>query len=111
MSLTIQELILNHTRGISSNVHHNEGQYFETEIPIFADITDRIAYQTDLNDRLKAVEIQIKKERTEKAEKLKQEKIEQFKQKHHADTSKTQTQTDIKTNDTNNQNIQQTPKE
>lgn len=41
MSLTIKQLLLNHTRGIDSDIQVREGHYFEeTEIPRITDLND-----------------------------------------------------------------------
>lgn len=71
MSIGVKQLLLNHTRGINNAVHHNEGIYSEQEIPIFDDITDKIAYLEDLKQQQLELEQVIKTEKTEKAAKAK----------------------------------------
>ncbi len=78
MSLTIHELMRNHTRGIQSDVHNNEPQYFDTEIKRFADITDEIAYKQELAEDIKEQE---EIARSESSEKQKLRKEAQKKQK------------------------------
>jgi len=72
MSLTVKELLLNHSRGINSNVHNYEPQYFDTEIPIFDDIVQEKQYKEDLANQIKEVDERIKKRK----EKAKQKAIE-----------------------------------
>lgn len=76
MSLSIQELLLNHSRGIHSEIKNYEGQYFEDEIPIFHDITEMVEHKQELLDRIKEVENDIKATRAAKikADKAKAEK-------------------------------------
>lgn len=52
MSLTIAELVANHTRGISIDIHQPEPQYFDTEIPNIQDLTDLDAVR-EANEELK----------------------------------------------------------
>lgn len=74
MSLTIPELMLNHTRGILTDIHENKGDYFDTEIPQFDDILDIIAYKDQITQRLKDVEAQIKAQKEKEAQDLEQNK-------------------------------------
>jgi hypothetical protein len=74
LTLTIKQLLTNHSRGISSDVTHNEPLYFDTEIPIINDITDLDAFRQDLKAREKALSLKIKQEN----EKLKAQQQEQF---------------------------------
>ena len=73
LTLTIKQLLNNHSRGITSDVGHNEPMYFDTEIPIIDDITDIFAFRNDLKAREKALSSKIKEENEIfKAEQLKQ---------------------------------------
>lgn len=48
MNLTLKELLHNHTRGITSDVKHHEGQYFEEqEIPEILDLNDLTELQNE----------------------------------------------------------------
>ncbi len=76
MSLTVRELLLNHTRGISSNVKSNEGQYFDTEIPHFDDITEMIKYKEELVNKMENVKEIIQEENKAKQKALTLEKAE-----------------------------------
>jgi len=66
MSLTIKQLLTNHTRGIHSDVSINEPQYFDYEIPQIDDITDLHAFRRDLQLRKQALELKIKEENDRK---------------------------------------------
>ncbi len=56
MSLSILELLTNHSRGISSDVHISQPEFFGTEIPRFDDITEEIEYKESLKDQLQKAE-------------------------------------------------------
>lgn len=62
LTLTIKQLLTNHSRGISSDVNHNDPLYFDTEIPIIDDITDLDAFRQDIKAREKALSLKIKQE-------------------------------------------------
>lgn len=67
MNLTVKQLLLNHTRGIPSNVKHYDAQYFEEqEIPNFIDKTELEQYKTDLHSRKNNLDHQIRAEREQK---------------------------------------------
>ena len=66
MTLTVKQLLHNHSRGIHSDVSLNEPMYFDSEIPIIDDITDLIAYREDLKAREKALKLKIKQEHDQK---------------------------------------------
>lgn len=63
MSLTIGELLLNHTKGIPSTVNINKGEYFDTEIPVFHDITEEVEHKRKLAERLKEFNEEAKKQK------------------------------------------------
>jgi hypothetical protein len=65
-SLGVKELLLNHTRGISSNVKIYEGEYYDTEIPIIDDLTDLEYYRQDIKRREIALKAKIKEEHDKK---------------------------------------------
>lgn len=80
MSLTIPELLRNHTRGIHSEINQAEALYFDTEIPNIQDITDLEEYKLQLKQRQKEVEIKLKQEAAEIKEakqKIKDDKVKQ----------------------------------
>ncbi len=60
MTLGVKQLLLNHTRGIHSDVGYNEPMYFDQEIPIINDLTDLDDYRQDLKNREKALNDKIK---------------------------------------------------
>jgi len=53
MSLTPKQLLLNHSRGMGNSVHVYNGEYFDTEIPRFDDITDYHEYKKNLAEEFK----------------------------------------------------------
>lgn len=76
MSLTIPELMRNHTRQLSSDIHINEGEFFDEEIPRFDDITEKIAYKDQLKADLKETEAKAKSENaTNRKKRLSDEKL------------------------------------
>lgn len=66
MSLTVKELLLNHSRGIHSDVKDNQGEFFDTEIPRFDDLTDIQAYKDSLTEKFTDAQIKAKDEIAEK---------------------------------------------
>jgi len=62
MSLTVKELLINHSRGIHSDVKQYEGQYFDTEIPRIDDITDLVQHKKDLEEFQKQLKEDVEKE-------------------------------------------------
>jgi len=62
LTLTVKQLLTNHSRGIQSDVSYNEPMYFDTEIPIIDDITDLDAFRQDIKAREKALSLKIKEE-------------------------------------------------
>jgi len=66
MTLTIKELLINHTRGISSDIPELEGHYFDTEIPVLEDLTDLENYREQLKQREKELTERIKAEQASK---------------------------------------------
>lgn len=65
MSLTVNELMKHHTNGTMPSVKLYEDGYFETEIPQFNDITERMDYMEDLKAQADDLNDEIKKEREE----------------------------------------------
>jgi hypothetical protein len=76
MHLTIQELLLNHTRGIEPNVkYYDENAYFDGEVPVFEDIAEVYEFRENLKTQINALDEQIKQEVTQGMEKkLKEQK-------------------------------------
>ena len=70
-TLTIRNLLDNHTRGIPLGVNTRVGEYFDTEIPRFDDLTDMLEYKRQLMDKNKEINKLIKEEKKEALEKLK----------------------------------------
>jgi len=61
-NLTIAELLDRHSRGVSLGAPDLKGEYFDTEIPRFDDLTDMLQYKNDLIQKQKDLEEQIKQE-------------------------------------------------
>ena len=79
-SLTIKQLLLNHTRNIASDINVREEHYFEdTEIPRIDDLNDIAEYREALEDKRKAAEAFLNDEYQKKVSEL--EKIEKDAQK------------------------------
>lgn len=68
MSLSILELLTNHSRGIHSDVYvHQSPQYFEQEIPKFDDITESDEYKQNLLFDIEEQENKLKQLEADKA--------------------------------------------
>lgn len=85
-SLTIKELLLNHTRGINTEINQPEPEYFETPIPQITDPVELAEHldmlkqnQLEIQQQAKK-EIQAKKEQNAKeaSDKAKKEIMEQI---------------------------------
>ena len=64
-NMSIRELLDKHSRGLPITATEQKGEYFETEIPRFDDITDMMEYKKMLSQKHKDLNIQIKKEQAE----------------------------------------------
>lgn len=72
MTLSMRQLLDNHTRGVASAVKHYDGQYFEDqEIPIFDDLTDALEYRKEIDLQVKELEKRIKADKKAAAERKK----------------------------------------
>lgn len=68
MSLTVKELLLNHSRGISSNVHQAKGQFFDADVPrMDMDMIEKREYQQNLKDQIIAAQKTAQQEINDKA--------------------------------------------
>ena len=75
-TLTIRNLLDNHTRGIPLGVNTRVGEYFDTEIPRFDDLTDMVEYKRQLMEKNKEINKLIREEKKEALEKLKNIPVE-----------------------------------
>lgn len=75
-TLTIRDLLDNHTRGIPLGVNTRVGEYFDTEIPRFDDLTDMVEYKRQLMEKNKEINKLIREEKKEALEKLKKIPVE-----------------------------------
>ena len=62
-NMGIRELLDRHTRGVPLGVNHRQGEYFDTEIPRFDDLTDMIEYKKELQGKLREHNALIKLEK------------------------------------------------
>jgi hypothetical protein len=68
MTLTVRQLLENHTRGIDSGVQEKAPFYFDVEVPTITDITDVHEYRDYLNERIQQVNEFIANERADQEE-------------------------------------------
>jgi hypothetical protein len=68
---SIRDLLENHSRGIPLGVKESKGEYFDTPIPRFDDLTDMLEYKAQLMDRNKELNKQIQLEKKLAMDKLK----------------------------------------
>lgn len=73
-NLSIAELLDRHSRGVSLGAPELKGEYFDTEIPRFDDLTDMLEHkkelvqkQIDLENQIKQQQKQVQKETSLKA--------------------------------------------
>jgi hypothetical protein len=64
MSLTIRELVANHSRGIIPEINQPNPEYFDTEIPTIRDLTDldalrdaNKAWKDEIDQEIKQIEL------------------------------------------------------
>tara|TARA_B100000427_G_C15119975_1_gene425397 strand:+ start:96 stop:470 length:375 start_codon:yes stop_codon:yes gene_type:complete len=61
-NLTIGELLDRHSRGVSLGAVDKQGEYFDTEVPRFNDLTEMLEYKKDLEQKRKDLTKQINAE-------------------------------------------------
>lgn len=71
---TIRELLDNHSRGIPLGVNEQKGEYFDTPIPVFTDLTDIMEYKHQLKEKEAEINKIIAEEKAKNLEKLKEQK-------------------------------------
>tara|TARA_B100001250_G_scaffold115831_1_gene98191 strand:+ start:1031 stop:1405 length:375 start_codon:yes stop_codon:yes gene_type:complete len=59
-NMGIRNLLDKHSRGLPLGASQKQGEYFDTEIPRFDDLTDMIEYREMLANKHKELESQIK---------------------------------------------------
>lgn len=83
MSLTVKQLLTNHTRNLHTQIVPKQEAYFDMEIPRFDDITEAEAWKQSLIDRAAAIDeevVRIQKEKEEeKRLKLEEERLKALK--------------------------------
>ena len=81
-NMSIKTLLDRHSRGLPLGVSEQKGEYFETEVPRFDDLTDMVAYKKELakkhKELMKKAEDEIK---AKKAATVKEPVEEQKKEK------------------------------
>jgi hypothetical protein len=75
-TMGIRQLLDNHSRGIPLGVNTRVGEYFDTEIPRFDDLTDMLEYKRQLMEKNKELNKLIREEKKEALEKLKKIPVE-----------------------------------
>lgn len=77
-NMSIRTLLDRHSRGIPLGASEKKGEYFDTEIPRFDDLTDVVAYKKMLQQKHKELDLQVNKEVQAKqtAEKLSHELVQ-----------------------------------
>lgn len=58
-NLTIAELLDRHSRGVSLGAPDLQGEYFDTEVPRFSDLTEMLEYKKNLEEKRKELTKQI----------------------------------------------------
>ena len=61
-NLTIKELLDRHSRGVSLGASDLQGEYFDTEVPRFNDLTEMLEYKKELEEKRKELTKQINAE-------------------------------------------------
>tara|TARA_B110000263_G_C15021227_1_gene379644 strand:- start:87 stop:488 length:402 start_codon:yes stop_codon:yes gene_type:complete len=74
-NMSIRTLLDRHSRGIPLGASEKKGEYFDTEIPRFDDLTDVVAYKKMLAQKHKELDLQVNSEI--KAKKQKEEALRQ----------------------------------
>lgn len=64
-TLTIRQIMTNHTRGVGVDNIVGQGEYFDTEIPIFEDLSDVMDYKNSLDERKQELDNQVNTLQTE----------------------------------------------
>ena len=66
-NMGIRELLDRHSRGVPLGVNNRRGEYFDTEIPRFDDLTDMIEYKKELQGKMRKHNALIKQKKEEEA--------------------------------------------
>lgn len=61
-NMGIRELLDRHSRGVPLGVNNRRGEFFDTEIPRFDDLTDMIEYKKELQGKMREHNALIKAE-------------------------------------------------
>ena len=81
-NLSVRELLDRHSRGLPIGASAKDGQYFDTEVPVFDDILDMVEYKKELVRKHKELTKQIEDEQNAQKQKIKDEvKLDLLKEK------------------------------
>lgn len=61
-NLTIRELLDRHSRGVPLGAIDRQGEYFDTDVPRFSDLTEMLEYKKELEEKRKELTKQINAE-------------------------------------------------
>lgn len=78
MTMSIRDLLDRHSRGLPLTTNERQGEYFDTEIPRFYDLTDMLKYKQELMEKNKSINKIIKDEK-QAAKQLKEENLKKEK--------------------------------
>jgi len=67
LNMGIRDLLNNHSRGLPLGAYEKKGEYFDTEIPRFDDLTDMIEYREMLHEKHKDLMAQVENEKAAQA--------------------------------------------
>ena len=62
-NMGIRELVDRHTRGVPLGVNSRQGEYFDTEIPVFEDLTDMLEHKKLLQGQMREHNALIKQKK------------------------------------------------
>lgn len=68
-NLSVRQLLINHSRNLTSNVMQRQGEYFDSPIPNITDLTELDEHKRNLAAEIKEAESQAEQEK-QKAEDL-----------------------------------------
>jgi len=68
-NLTIRQLLDRHSRGLPLGASQHQGEYFDTEIPRFQDLTDMVEYKKNLVKKHEELTKKIEAEQKAQAQK------------------------------------------
>ncbi len=76
-NMGIRELVDRHTRGVPLGVNQKQGEYFDTEIPVYEDLTDMLEHKKELQGKLREYNAKIKLQKAEMEKKIEDKLVEE----------------------------------